>query len=68
MRWRQHNECTLRLWHDCFVIWPRKVHNTWVAFETIKRKGTLYSKYRSGRPCREWVTWEYEFPEVWRNR
>lgn len=68
MRWRTHNEVTLRLWHDCFCLRPRKVGNTWVWMETVKRKGVLHvaTKYSrltlNGRVVRS-MTWEYMMPE-----
>ncbi len=68
MRFRTHNDVTLRLWHDFFVVWPRKVGNTWVAFETIRRKGILHTR-RHVDPqgyvsFSHYMEWEYLFPEL----
>jgi len=69
VRYRTHNEVTLRLWHDHFALFPVKVHNTWVWLETVKRKGTYHYV---AEPVvipgirYEWMEWEYELPEIWK--
>ncbi len=71
MRFRTHNEVTMRLWHDHFAWLPVKARNTWVWLETVKRKGTLHCErgvWGTGlgeyEPGRSWMTWEYELPEI----
>ncbi len=62
MRVRTHNEVTLRLWHDHFAWLPVRVRDTWVWLERVKRKGVLHIGIMQQR---EWMTWEYELPEIW---
>ncbi len=64
MRWRTHNEVTLRLWHSKFAWLPVRVYNTWVWLEIVKRKGTLHwTDATQDRDARRWMTWEYMMPE-----
>ena len=64
MRWRTHNEATLRMWHDYFCWRPIKVYSTWVWLERVRRKGTLHTTARLGPVVGQRMTWEYDFPEM----
>jgi len=69
MRIVVRNEFGRRLWHKSFIIFPRKIGNTWVFLETVERRQVKETETRlipSNDAMTEEVTvyrWEYRFPE-----